>query len=81
MDNTDHCQMLKIKRQRTEKIEHERQRKQMITLEEENMQAVYEHIRNVPLDFSDFESLHFSTGSSSYNSVNTSQMMDYNKGG
>ena len=53
----------------------------MITLEEENMQAVYEHIRNVPLDFSDFESLHFSTGSSSYNSVNTSQMMDYNKVG
>ena len=54
MDNTEQCQMLKIKRQRTEKIEHQRQQKQMITLEEENMQAVYEHIRNVPLDLSDF---------------------------
>ena len=54
MDNTEQCQMLKIKRHRTEKIEHQRQQKQMITLEEENMQAVYEHIRNVPLDLSDF---------------------------
>ena len=46
----------------------------MITLEEENMHAVYEHIRNVPLNFSDFESIHFSENSSSYNTLNTSEI-------
>ena len=48
----------------------------MMTLEEENMQAVYEHIRNVPLDLSDFDSLHFSTNSSSFDTLNTSQIVD-----
>ena len=38
------------------------------------MHAVYEHIRNVPLNFSDFESIHFSENSSSYNTLNTSEI-------
>ena len=47
----------------------------MITLEDENMEAVYTHLKNVPLNqFSDFASLDFSKGSSSYDTLNTSEM-------
>ena len=54
----------------------------MMTLEDENMEAVYTHLKNVPLNqFSDFASLDFSKGSSSYDTLNTSEMENQNKHG
>ena len=75
MESNDKANTLQIKRSRSEKLQHQREQKQMMTLEEENLHAVYLHMKNAPLNqFSDFSSIHFSKGSSSYDTLNTSEM-------
>lgn len=82
-NNSDEAQVLLIKRSQTVKLENEKKKKEHIkTIEEQNQEAVVNHLRAVPMmNATDYESIQFSEVSSQFESSANDESVDQSDNG